>query len=106
IPDPEAIMRRLTDDPLAPPFSSPKSESILTMSDEHAMPDTKGSSPDGGSRSAKDALLEVLEKSGVKTFEKDQLYSTNTDPVMMSDIALDVNYDNGEAKGPPSTFNG
>ncbi|XP_064615780.1 run domain Beclin-1-interacting and cysteine-rich domain-containing protein-like [Liolophura sinensis] len=49
---------------LAPPFTSPKSESILGPSVEHVLPYNIESAMDDSMTSAKDALISVLEKSG------------------------------------------
>ncbi|XP_067669768.1 run domain Beclin-1-interacting and cysteine-rich domain-containing protein-like isoform X1 [Haliotis asinina] len=52
---------------LASPFASPGKESVLSTSDEHAVPIHIGSSPDDTRLMAKEALRSVLKKSGAES---------------------------------------
>ncbi|XP_071085103.1 run domain Beclin-1-interacting and cysteine-rich domain-containing protein-like [Haliotis cracherodii] len=49
------------------PFASPGKESVLSTSDEHAVPIHIGSSPDDTRTTAKEALRSVLRKSGAES---------------------------------------
>ncbi|KAK3608749.1 hypothetical protein CHS0354_027072 [Potamilus streckersoni] len=79
-----------------PPFASPKKERILCQSDEHAVPIGIGLSPDDSRTTARDALCEVLRKSGSNSppaiiIEKPFSFydSINTDPLLNVDFSYE-----------------
>ncbi|XP_048745688.2 run domain Beclin-1-interacting and cysteine-rich domain-containing protein-like isoform X2 [Ostrea edulis] len=99
---------------LAPPFSSPRQESIFCLSDEHAVPSLEGSpSPEEIRNMARESLRSVLRKSGYESPTGDapdfSFYDDpNSDPLLNIDFNVDLNpgmSNLAEVASSPQIFN-
>ncbi|XP_061171620.1 run domain Beclin-1-interacting and cysteine-rich domain-containing protein-like [Saccostrea echinata] len=95
---------------LAPPFASPKQESILCMSDEHAVPSSirESTSPEETKSLARESLRTVLRKSGSESPTGDapdfSFYDNlNSDPLLNIEFSDEVNHMNPSLKEVVST---
>ncbi|XP_070537841.1 run domain Beclin-1-interacting and cysteine-rich domain-containing protein-like [Ptychodera flava] len=87
-----------------PPFPSPKTESILTTSDDHAIASNVPSSPRERferRNSAKNILLSVLEGTDYRTYNECEngYTAVASDPLMNTQFHLDNNYASNEMHG-------
>ncbi|XP_062601083.1 run domain Beclin-1-interacting and cysteine-rich domain-containing protein-like isoform X2 [Saccostrea cucullata] len=95
---------------LAPPFASPKQESILCMSDEHAVPSSirESTSPEETKTLARESLRTVLRKSGSESPTRDapdfSFYDNlNSDPLLNIEFSDEMNHRDPSLKEVVST---